>query len=201
MCWEKSAERGPYLGVRGGKTNDGFETSRRYWEGPLVLSAPHLGISVGNELPRPFREDRAHPGLGKVQILAQEIVLKDVVGMGIGVVRGSLVRRSSCSLPHRVSLGAFRGGDLVVIVVVIIAVVARLSKARPVSVPANDVAGNPSVAAGVKLVQNDEQQIETRKEGVGEANVLLDAAAATAAAPANAAPAQPGSSLETAISL
>ena len=173
---ESRQTRDPYLGVRSGKTNDSFETSRRYWEGPFVLSASHFGISIGNELPRPFREDWAHPSLGKVNILAQEIVLKDVVGMGI--VRSSLVRRSSCSLPHRMSLGAFRSGDLVVIVVVVIAVVARLSKARPVSVPANDVAGNPSIAAGVKLVQNDEQQIETRKEGVGEANVLLDAAAA-----------------------
>lgn len=152
---ESRQTRDPYLGVRSGKTNDSFETSRRYWEGPFVLSASHFGISIGNELPRPFREDWAHPSLGKVNILAQEIVLKDVVGMGI--VRSSLVRRSSCSLPHRMSLGAFRSGDLVVIVVVVIAVVARLSKARPVSVPANDVAGNPSIAAGVKLVQNDEQ--------------------------------------------
>ena len=163
--------------MSGSETNDGLETSCRYRQGAFVLSASHLGIPTGNELPSSFRKDGIDPCLGKVQILAQEVVLEDVVGVRIGIVSCCLAR-SSCSLPNRVRLGALGRCDLVVIVVVVITVVARLSEPRSVSVPADDVAGNPSVAAGVQLIQNHEEQIETRKEGVGKANVLLNAAAA-----------------------
>ena len=163
-----------YLGVSSSETNDSLETSCCYRQGTFVLSASHLGISTGNELSSSFRKDGVDPCLGKVQILAQEVVLEDVVGVRIGIVGRCLVR-SSCSLPHRVRLGAFGCCNLIVIVVVVITVVAGLSEARSVSVSANDVAGNSSIAAGVQLIQNHEEQIETRKEGVGKANVLLNA--------------------------
>ena len=159
------------------ETNDSLETSCRYRQGTFVLSASHLGISTGNELSSSFRKDGIDPCLGKVQILAQEVVLENVGGVRIGIIGRSLVR-SSCSLPHRVRLGALGRCNLIVIVVVVITVMAGLSEARSVSVPANDVAGNSSIAAGVKLIQHHEEQIETRKEGVGKANVLLNAPAA-----------------------
>ena len=178
-----------HLCVRGRETDDRLKAPRGHRQGPLVLPAPHLGVPARYELAGSLGQHRLDPGLGKVQVLPEEVMLEEVVGVRVGVLGrlelAELARRGPVpSLPHRVGPGSAarrpRTSSLVVgvAVVVVVAVVAGGTVPGPVPVAPDDVGRDAPVVAWVHLVQHHEEQIEPREQRVREADVLLDAALA-----------------------
>mmetsp|Transcript_24114 Transcript_24114/g.57155 ORF Transcript_24114/g.57155 Transcript_24114/m.57155 type:complete len:319 (-) Transcript_24114:1382-2338(-) len=163
------------LSVRARQPDDRLETSRRDGQCPVVLPPPHLGVPPGDGLPGLLGQRRPDPGLGVVEVLPQELVLQHVVRVRIVIV---LVRVCRLVVPGR---GPDGNARLVLVLVVrgflVILAVGRLLPPRRgalVPVASDDVRGDPPVALGVDLVEHDEEQVETTKKRVGQADVVLD---------------------------